>query len=158
MLYTYIVNFPLHVIPLVDKQLTTIAEMELDVENAQPVEFRPFNMQHIKSIRELDTDDMYRLISVEGMITRTSSIIPQIKCAFGAERSSSRSASRMACFQCRECQAICEVTTDMNRVKEPSVCEKCQAKWSFVMKHTWSIFGSRQVNAPLTWPLRYRES
>lgn len=66
-------------IPLVDKQLTTIAEMELEVDCPQPVEFRPFNMQDVKSIRELDPLDMYRMISVEGMITRTSSIIPQIK-------------------------------------------------------------------------------
>lgn len=80
-LYYYIVSYPLHVIPLVDKQLTTIAEMELEVENPQPVEFRPFNMQDVKSIRELDPVDMYRMISVEGMITRTSSIIPQIKYA-----------------------------------------------------------------------------
>ena len=80
MLYHYIVSYPLHVIPLVDKQLTMLVEMELEVENAQPVEFRPFNMENVRSIRELDPADMYRMVSVEGMVTRTSSIIPQIKC------------------------------------------------------------------------------
>lgn len=79
MLYFYIVSYPLHVIPLVDKQLISIAELELEVECTQPLEFRPFNMLDVKSIRELDPSDMYKMICVEGMVTRTSSVIPQIK-------------------------------------------------------------------------------
>lgn len=41
---------------------------------------RPFNLAEFKVIRDLNPDDMNKLISVCGMVTRTSSIIPDPRC------------------------------------------------------------------------------
>ncbi len=37
---------------------------------------RPFNLKEHKVIRDLNPEDMNKLISVSGMVTRSSSIIP----------------------------------------------------------------------------------
>lgn len=38
----------------------------------------PFNLKDIKVIRDLNPEDMGCLIAVSGMVTRTSSIIPDL--------------------------------------------------------------------------------
>ena len=40
---------------------------------------RPFNLKESKVIRDLNPDDMNTLISVSGMVTRTSSIIADLR-------------------------------------------------------------------------------
>ena len=44
--------------------------------SSRNMQVRPFNMAEHKVIRDLNPDDMNKLISVSGMITRSSSIIP----------------------------------------------------------------------------------
>lgn len=41
---------------------------------------RPFNLAEFKVIRDLNPDDMNKLISVSGMVSRSSSIIPDPRC------------------------------------------------------------------------------
>lgn len=41
---------------------------------------RPFNLREHKVIRDLDPSDANRLISVSGMVTRASGIIPDSRC------------------------------------------------------------------------------
>ena len=52
--------------------------MQCHMMHAKPVytQVRPFNLKENKVIRDLNPDDMNTLISVSGMVTRTSSIIP----------------------------------------------------------------------------------
>ena len=44
-----------------------------------PSQVRTFNLAEQKVIRDLNPTDMNRLIAVSGMVTRTSSVIPDIR-------------------------------------------------------------------------------
>ena len=48
-----------------------------------PLQVRTFNLAEQKVIRDLNPTDMNRLIAVSGMVTRTSSVIPDIRQAVG---------------------------------------------------------------------------
>ncbi len=48
-----------------------------------PSQVRTFNLAEQKVIRDLNPTDMNRLIAVSGMVTRTSSVIPDIRRAVG---------------------------------------------------------------------------
>ncbi len=52
--------------------------MQCHMMHAKPVytQVRPFNLMENKVIRDLNPDDLNKLISVSGMVTRTSNIIP----------------------------------------------------------------------------------
>ena len=39
-----------------------------------------FNLRQKKVIRDLNPEDIERLVSVSGMVTRCSNIIPEIRC------------------------------------------------------------------------------
>lgn len=43
-----------------------------------------FNLMERKVIRDLDPDDIDRLVSVSGMVTRCSNIIPEVRSASSA--------------------------------------------------------------------------
>lgn len=45
-----------------------------------------FNLMERKVIRDLDPDDIDRLVSVSGMVTRCSNIIPEVRSASSAFR------------------------------------------------------------------------
>ncbi len=46
-----------------------------------PPQCRPYNLEGRRTIRDLDPSDIDKLISVEGMVTRTSSTIPDLRLA-----------------------------------------------------------------------------
>ncbi len=55
--------------------------MQYHMMHAKPVytQVRPFNLMENKVIRDLNPDDLNKLISVSGMVTRTSNIIPDLR-------------------------------------------------------------------------------
>lgn len=42
-------------------------------------QMRPFNLLGHKTLRDLDPSDIDKLICVEGMVTRTSTVIPDLR-------------------------------------------------------------------------------
>jgi DNA replication licensing factor MCM4 len=40
---------------------------------------RPFNLETPRTIRDLNPEDIDTLVSVQGMVTRTSTIIPELR-------------------------------------------------------------------------------
>ncbi|KAL3152229.1 hypothetical protein ABBQ32_001311 [Trebouxia sp. C0010 RCD-2024] len=78
-LYGQLVAYPGEVIPLLDAEARYIAEDLLggeELPEEKLLTVRPFNLAEHKVIRDLNPDDMNKLISVTGMVTRSSSIIP----------------------------------------------------------------------------------
>jgi len=43
-----------------------------------------YNLREKKVIRDLNPEDIERLVSVSGMVTRCSNIIPEVRCAQAA--------------------------------------------------------------------------
>lgn len=123
-LYYQMVAYPLEMIPLFDLVLT-----ELCNEEIRP-QVRPFNLQNVSNLRLLDPVKMDTLLCVQGMIVRTSPIIPDLKRAH---------------FQCSICGQDQQVAVDRGRLQEPTVCPQCHTRHSFSLVHNRSIFTNKQV-------------
>lgn len=86
---------------------------------------RVTNLKHKARLRDLGPTDINHLISIQGIIIRTSDIYPEMKDAF---------------FRCCNCKYNVQAKIDRGRVQEPSVCEKCGTRYSFELVHNLCIF------------------
>ncbi|KRY60508.1 DNA replication licensing factor MCM4 [Trichinella britovi] len=94
------------------------------------LQVRPYNGDRIQCMRALDPKDVNRLVTMNGLVTRSTGIIPEMRCGF---------------FECAICKSSTMVENDMGFIKEPDYCESCQTKNTFVLICNKSLFLSRQV-------------
>lgn len=87
-------------------------------------------MDNSRNMRLLNPEDIDQLITVSGMIIRTSTIIPEM---------------RQAYFECHICQKGMTGLVERGRVTEPSVCPGCQTLHSLQLIHNRSIFSDKQM-------------
>lgn len=130
-LYRQIVAFPLEMIQIFD---SVVKEMYQalnagDEEHVTQVQVRPYNLLETKSIRELHPTDIDRLVSVRGMITRASPVIPDLS---------------SASFKCRLCMNVTEISVANGKVEAPHQCPSCKKNDTLEMEHNLSIFTDRQ--------------
>merc|ERR1719371_77941 len=76
--------------------------------------------------------DIDKLISIKGMVTRTSGVIPDLKVAH---------------FECAVCSTAQNVYVDRGQIAEPQICinQACQAKSNMRIVHNRCIFVDKQV-------------
>ena len=58
-----------------------LGDIDTDIGVCVPMQVKTFNLQESKVIRDLNPADINCLISVSGMVTRTSAVIPDLTCA-----------------------------------------------------------------------------
>ncbi len=111
-LYKKLVSYPQEIVPLFDQVANEyFAEHILPEgeEHFTRVQVRPFNLRETRAMRDLNPSDIDKLVAVRGMVTRCSSIIPDLK---------------MAYFKCLVCGDAPDLTfVDRGRVNEPPL--KC---------------------------------
>lgn len=140
-LYTNLVEYPQEMIPIFDvvideevEHMGLLAPDEDDGLGQQPpkVKVRPYNLRQLHDVRELEPDHINRLIAVSGMITRTSSIIPEL---------------RQAHYRCCICGGGVDVAVDRGRIDEPSRCPvaSCASVGSMELVHNRSLFIDKQI-------------
>ena len=95
-LYYQLINYPQEIIPIMDHTIkdcliqiindsgtTSPAESKLDEIETNVYTIRPYNVNMVeKGIRELNPNDIDKLVSVKGLTLRSTSIIPDMKVAF----------------------------------------------------------------------------
>jgi DNA replication licensing factor MCM4 len=54
---------------------------EQDHDQVQPINVRPYNLVEKRAIRDLDPNDIEALVQVDGMVTRVSSVMPDMRYA-----------------------------------------------------------------------------
>ncbi|KAI9105641.1 MCM2/3/5 family-domain-containing protein [Phlyctochytrium arcticum] len=134
-LYYQLVRYPQEIIPLMDHTLTEIfLDMFEDVElpDGVTMRIRPFNLARSVNLRELNPSDIDQLVTVRGILIRSSPIIPDLKQAF---------------FRCYVCEHTVIVDSDRGRIAEPTRCptETCGQKNSMQLVHNRCIFADKQV-------------
>lgn len=140
-LYTNLVEYPQEMIPIFDvvideevEHMGLLAPDEGDGLGPQPpkVKVRPYNLRQLHDIRELEPDHINRLVAISGMITRTSSIIPEL---------------RQAHYRCCICGGGVDVAVDRGRIDEPSRCPVagCASVGSMELVHNRSLFIDKQI-------------
>jgi len=102
---------------------------ELYTPSPPVIQIRPFNVREIKPMRDLDPEDIDKLVCIRGMIIRTSSIIPDLQSAF------------FSCSMCHHGEYIAVVDGVLNESKR---CERCQTRGSMTIIHNRCVFTDKQ--------------
>uniref|UniRef100_A0A2C9JVK5 DNA replication licensing factor MCM4 n=1 Tax=Biomphalaria glabrata TaxID=6526 RepID=A0A2C9JVK5_BIOGL len=130
-LYRQLVSYPQEVIPTFDMAVNEMFfERFPNATMEHQIQVRPYNAEHTKNMRGLNPEDIDQLITVSGMVIRTSSLIPEMREAF---------------FQCHVCQNTTTVEIDRGRIAEPTLCTHCNTKFSYQMVHNRSQFSDKQM-------------
>ncbi|KAG4306026.1 hypothetical protein PORY_000014 [Pneumocystis oryctolagi] len=134
--------YPQEIIPIMDQ---TIKEYILDIlidDHANEAEIskvenniykvRPFGFSKTTNIRDLNPNDIDKLVSIKGLVIRSTPIIPDMKQAF---------------FRCDVCHHTVTVEIDRGRISEPTRCprEICSSDNSMQIVHNRSEFADKQV-------------
>lgn len=150
-LYHQLTSYPAEVVPLMD----LIVEREMEAmmkqlhdemeESSDPdayatlypsdvplpkVQVRPFNLKSLSHMRALDPNNIDNLLSIRGMVVRTSTIIPDLKVAH---------------FACTICAYSDAITLERGRISEPTICPECNIKNGFELVHNRSMFADKQM-------------
>lgn len=146
-LYYQLINYPQEIIPIMDHTIkdcliqiindanatTSPAQSKLDEIETNVYTIRPYNVNLVeKGIRELNPNDIDKLVSVKGLTLRSTSIIPDMKVTF---------------FRCNACGHTVGVEIDRGVISEPTKCprEVCGQTNSMVLIHNRSSFSDKQV-------------
>lgn len=93
---------------------------------------RPFNLDKVINLRDLNPEDIDKMVSVRGLVIRTTPVIPDMKEAF---------------FRCAVCHHTVRVDIDRGKITEPTVCprEVCASQNSMQIVHNRCGFADKQV-------------
>uniref|UniRef100_A0AAX7TFR6 DNA replication licensing factor MCM4 n=1 Tax=Astatotilapia calliptera TaxID=8154 RepID=A0AAX7TFR6_ASTCA len=130
-LYRQLTCYPQEVIPTFDMAVNELFfERFPDSFLEYQIQVRPYNAVKTKSMRSLNPEDIDQLITISGMVIRTSQLIPEMQEAF---------------FQCQVCAYSTRVEVDRGRIAEPAVCRHCNTTHSLALIHNRSVFSDKQM-------------
>jgi DNA replication licensing factor MCM4 len=110
---------------------TKITDLALEV-SMRVYKVRPYGLDGTINLRDLDPNDMDKMIAIKGLVIRTTPIIPDMKDAF---------------FRCEVCNHTVKVDIDRGKIAEPNKCprEACKSPFSMQIVHNRSGFADKQV-------------
>ncbi|KAL9653278.1 hypothetical protein ABK040_010985 [Willaertia magna] len=126
----YLIPFPETTISLMDVVLN---EEFIRIYGETEITFSVsiINLENVKAMRDLNPTDIDKLVCIQGMVTRLSEIIPDMRGAF---------------FKCSSCSSTKYVPLGGGRVKEPPKCTNDQCTQScWTMIHNRCAFYDKQV-------------
>ncbi|KAM0681774.1 MCM DNA helicase complex subunit [Glugoides intestinalis] len=123
-----LISYPQEVLPLFQNCLSDIY-MEMFLEQPSEIRIRPYNIGTEISIRNIDPRDIEKIVSLSGMVSRTSSVIPEV---------------RRAIYFCVKCTRRIAVDSIRNVINEPTVCE-CGGKHCFELRHNEGEYTNKQI-------------
>ncbi|EEQ38903.1 putative DNA replication licensing factor [Clavispora lusitaniae] len=141
-LYYQLINYPQEVIPIMDQTVKdclvslfseSAAVVAVDAIETNIYTIRPYNINAVKKgMRELNPNDIDKLVSVKGLVLRASAIVPDMKVAF---------------FKCSACDHTLAVEIDRGVISEPTKCPRavCGQVNSMALVHNRSSFADKQV-------------
>ncbi|XP_010211402.1 PREDICTED: DNA replication licensing factor MCM4 [Tinamus guttatus] len=130
-LYRQLICYPQEVIPTFDMAANEIFfDRYPDSILEHQIQVRPYNALKTRNMRSLNPEDIDQLITISGMVIRSSQLIPEMQEAF---------------FKCQVCAFTSRVEIDRGRIAEPAVCKNCNSKHSMALIHNRSMFSDKQM-------------
>ncbi len=130
-LYRQLVCYPQEVIPTLDMAVNELFfEKHPDTVLAHQIQVRPFNADKTRNMRALNPEDIDQLITITGMVIRSSNLVPEMSEAF---------------FRCSVCHFCVTVEVERGRIAEPTLCTNCNTNHSFTLVHNRSQFTDKQM-------------
>lgn len=131
--YYQLIHYPTEMIPIMDGVANTVyAEIisnNADEKPANEIQVRISALVTMSRIRDLEPTDIDKLVSIPGIIIRTSEIIPEMREAY---------------FKCSVCHNVEKSILQRSIIIEPIDCKSCKVKGSFELIHNLSIFNDKQ--------------
>lgn len=144
----HLILYPQEVVPIMDqcvkdclislitddpeyRETEEIANLVNEVES-RFYKVRPYNIRNKKGMRELNPEDIDKLVSIKGLVIRATPILPDMKNAF---------------FKCNVCDHTVIVENDRGIIQEPRKCprQQCGSANSMQLIHNRSIFANKQI-------------
>ena len=138
-LYSLLTQYPQEILPRFDvvaneyfTQNVVPEVMPVDEADDHCLRVRPFNMMEAKPMRDLNPSDIDKMVCVRGMVTRCTTIIPDLKLAY---------------FKCLMCGFAPEyIQVDRGRVNEPPLkCTECGKPGTMTLIHNLCKFKNKQT-------------
>ncbi|XP_077982144.1 DNA replication licensing factor mcm4-A-like [Glandiceps talaboti] len=130
-MYRQLICYPQEVIPTFDMAINEMFfDLFPDVHLEHQIQVRTFNVEKTKNMRSLNPEDIDQLITICGMVIRTSQLMPEMREAF---------------FRCYVCSYSTTVEIDRGRIAEPTVCRNCSTQHSMALIHNRSQFTDKQM-------------
>ncbi|MEQ2298935.1 DNA replication licensing factor, mcm4 component, partial [Ameca splendens] len=130
-LYRQLICYPQEVIPTFDMAVNELFfERFPDSVLEYQIQVRPYNALKTRNMRNLNPEDIDQLITISGMVIRTSQLIPEMQEGF---------------FQCQACAFSVRAEVDRGRIAEPAVCRHCNNTHSMALIHNRSLFSDKQM-------------
>ena len=130
-LYKQLVQYPQEVIPILDMAVNELFCGQFpDAELVHQIQVRPYSAEKTRNMRGLNPEDIDQLITITGMVIRTSDPIPTLT---------------EGLFKCSVCGNIVTAEVERGRIQEPNLCAHCNTNYSFTLIHNRSKFSDRQV-------------
>ncbi|GAA5831653.1 hypothetical protein JCM11251_000782 [Rhodosporidiobolus azoricus] len=151
-LYRNFLLYPQELVPILDQQLKDSAlEWACAEENLGPdglaraenegraremhgavFKVRPYANEERVNMRELNPQDIDKIVCIKGLVIRATPIIPDMKLAF---------------FRCNACSHTLTVEIDRGKIAEPDRCPRdvCNVQGSMMLVHNRCEFADRQI-------------
>uniref|UniRef100_A0A8C2JW89 DNA replication licensing factor MCM4 n=1 Tax=Cyprinus carpio TaxID=7962 RepID=A0A8C2JW89_CYPCA len=130
-LYRQLICYPQEVIPTFDMAVNELFfDRFPDSVLEHQIQVRPYSALKTRNMRALNPEDIDQLITISGMVIRTSQLIPEMQEAF---------------FRCQVCAFNTRVEVDRGRIAEPAVCRNCNTTHSMALVHNRSAFSDKQM-------------
>ncbi|XP_026321019.1 DNA replication licensing factor MCM4 isoform X2 [Hyposmocoma kahamanoa] len=129
-LHRQLVCYPQEVVPAFDAAVNELFFEKYPAAVLEhQIQVRPYNAPQ-RHMRDLNPEDIDQLVTISGMVIRTSSIVPEMREAF---------------FKCAVCGAPAVAELERGRVPEPSHCGHCNTAHCFQLVHNRSHFSDKQL-------------
>lgn len=141
-LYYQLIYYPMEVIPIMDQcikeymihlaQQAHASADELEEIETRAYRVRPFGLESSTGLRDLNPGDIEKLVSIKGLVIRTTPVIPDMKEAY---------------FRCTVCNHSILVEIDRGVIVEPTKCPRqvCGQLNTMQLVHNRSLFSDKQV-------------
>ncbi|KAI9190498.1 MCM DNA helicase complex subunit [Blastocladiella emersonii ATCC 22665] len=135
-LYDQLIKYPHEMLGLMGNAVTDlyceITGVPEDAAQVALLTVHPFNLQESINLRELNPCDIDRLVTIKGLLIRSTPVIPEPLVGF---------------FKCLVCDETAEVEIERGRLEEPARCPnaECNALNTMQLYHNRCQFGSKQV-------------
>ena len=119
-------------IPIMDSVTNTVYNEMIEKNEDKGkgvIQVRFTNLKAKSRIRDLGPENIDKLISITGIVIRTSEIIPEMREAY---------------FKCSICGAVVKSQLERSMIVEPTECSVCKVKASFEVIHNMSLFSDKQ--------------
>ncbi|BGP44130.1 MCM DNA helicase complex subunit [Rhodotorula kratochvilovae] len=150
-LYKNFLLYPQELVPILDQQLKdsalewacaeeNLGDGPMRTENEQRAremhgavfKVRPYAGENKVNMRELNPQDIDKIVCIRGLVIRATPIIPDMKLAF---------------FRCNACSHTVTVEIDRGKISEPDRCPRdvCNVQGSMQLVHNRCEFADRQI-------------